>query len=251
VSRLAFSQDPARLRLLISSDPPHADCVSLRLNDEGVDVLLEGHAPAVLAWEGYGHTDPEGWVLSGMWNQVSGNAPALGLHVTGRYENECGELFTARHWWLSGPARGRELTMVPRDTFWPPHADYDTLRALLDVLHARPELRSTLENPERMWQLAGDLTRGSLNDPAQHSGVMRETVDITATMRVLGYVHPFRRPIAGEPLQTLEHIVERVHARLDASPWREGRKANDADITRIVCEEYYDVRPWPFGALVR
>ena len=260
MSRLAFSQDPARLRLLISSDPPHANCVSLRLNDEGVDVLARGLDPAVLPWQAYAprysavlRKAPDGWIVNAYGS--SSESPGIGIRVSGLYKKACGRIIDATStWWreLTHPDGSDDTDVLPVVSLGPfaGRAPLDTVGALMRVLAARPELRPQLEQPERAWRLATDLHARLLRYPVRHVGVLRDTIDTITALRALGYVHPFGRPIAGEPKPSLEEVVRRTHEHLDASPWREGRKASDAEITRIVCEEYYDIDPWPFAALV-
>ncbi|MCU1375436.1 MAG: hypothetical protein JWO68_2722 [Actinomycetia bacterium] len=129
-------------------------------------------------------------------------------------------------------------------------AETATFSALCTLLRRRPDLRDRLGSRERATRLAADLAPGARPAVPERVGARRRTLEILTAMRLLRLVHPIDgRPLPGDVLPERDDAVRLVRARLAANPWAAGVHVSDADVGEALDHDYYDVDPWPFGAL--
>lgn len=111
------------------------------------------------------------------------------------------------------------------------------------------ERPGSLGDPARMRRLAGAIATGMLGEPVVYEGVRRDAVDLHTAMRSEGLVHEFGRPLWSAATDA-EDAIDRVARRLAANPYRQDRPIDRATVSDYVHRHYFDLRPWPFGALV-
>jgi hypothetical protein len=107
------------------------------------------------------------------------------------------------------------------------------------------------EDPQRLARLAADMSRRMLPFQTSGGGIRGQTVDIEYAMTRCGFVHRFNRPLPGEPMPSVDEVVDRVAERLAHSRSPSARSIARSAIQRIARSEYLAVEPWPFAALVR
>jgi hypothetical protein len=119
------------------------------------------------------------------------------------------------------------------------------------LLAKRTDLQLRLGDPIRMADLLRDLKQHRLPVVHAHLGVRTESVEIRTAMRGANVVHPLGgRPVPGDILVDREEAVSKIAARLATIPYSRGSKVVSKHIEEILDAEYFDVEPWPFGALV-
>ena len=125
-----------------------------------------------------------------------------------------------------------------------------TLAALVAALAARPELRVGLADPAHVARLARDVGVWPLTYKAERNGLGRGTAEALRSMRALGYRHALGgRPLAGDPLPSVDEVVDAVLADVGRNPSARGIRLDRGRMTKLVRRHYLDVDPWPFAAL--
>ncbi len=113
-----------------------------------------------------------------------------------------------------------------------------------------PELRSRLEDNDRVRRLASELDSQRLKLAEQGTGIAHDAVDIHFALTRLGYTHRYTRPLPSSSQPTAAEVTDRVCAALAANPYRIGRETDRDQVKRIVRRDFVDVEPWPFGSLL-
>jgi hypothetical protein len=237
----------------------------LSLSAAGVAVDVPGCEPVTLAWEDYGQLDPvldgkpprDGWMIA-PWSSGRAGAFGVGVRVCGRHE-----VATAPHaaaattGWLritgakGSNFAGRSLPVLPggsASTMFT--AERWTLIALCALVHSDPQLQTRLDEPERMQQLARDVQGGMRTLPPIATGLGHDATDIHFALLQGGFVHRFGRPLTTSELPPLDQVADDVAARLAANPQRAGRVTERAELERIIRQDFHEVEPWPFAALI-
>jgi hypothetical protein len=129
--------------------------------------------------------------------------------------------------------------------------DRCTLEALCWTLAHRPEIRPRLASGVRVERLLLDLSHRVLGmGVGGPFGFARASVEVGTAMSQLNIQHPcLGRPIPGEPLRSFEATVQQVKQYIERNPYARDVSIGEAFIAEKLREYYYDVEPWPFGAL--
>ena len=101
-----------------------------------------------------------------------------------------------------------------------------------------------------MTRLAADMAEGMLDAASYPDGLGRDTTDIHVAIRQAGLAYPYGRPLTKIGLPQLGPAADKVEANLRANPYREGRPIDRNEVERLIRDDYLDVKPWPFAALV-
>lgn len=237
--------------------------IALRFESSGAGVLLPAYPDLLLPWERYGSVRwimdgpaQDGWLVVAF---VDGRAPAgIGVQVSGTFAVASHELFAAtmtrwrryHHWWGSGTWTGHTLPLIPDVLHATCAKERATVRALIGVLTARPELRDRLGDSDRMTRLARDLAARPLGVVYERTGMTRDALDIVHAMHRAGFVHRFGRPLPGDVLAPLAEVVSRTQQQLATNPYRQGRHTDDRIVEKYVRRNYTDVEAWPFDGLM-
>jgi hypothetical protein len=258
MSDIVFENDRSGGLLVAGHQRRRAD---LLLAEASASLLAFRCAPVALPWVAYHDT---GWMRDGppvdAWGvsqQLSGRTFGIGVVVTGQLDADARAIYgatTTRSQRLSGfvPGGARQhVVPIVVARFVYTEFEYPVLRTLCQVLADRPELRSALADPSRVGRLAADLSSTNLKFAPDHagSGVRPSSVDLGVAMARCGYHHKYNRPLPGDPLPTVDEIVDRVQQRLHQNPPGPGHDVEREDIERLARRAYLDVEPWPFQAL--
>lgn len=129
-------------------------------------------------------------------------------------------------------------------------ASRDTVRALVVVLAASPDVRARLVDRDRIVRLAADLSSDAVEAVwPEVYGFRRQTIEIETALRSLGFEHRWGRPLPGDQLPTVPDAVERVLHWVSLNPYAAGVEIDRHRVEKLVRRLYLDVQPWPFGAL--
>jgi hypothetical protein len=245
-------------------------CIVLRFLREGAEAAY-ADGPLVLPWDAYEVGRPgvdgatEGWRIvpfgagSGIPLQRDAFGVAIVLH--GHLRSAGHEAWrTTMPWWRRalkwddgfGTSADPLLVLLPSySVFTRATRGRVVLDALARVLHDRPPIRAALDSPERMPRLAGALAGALPRQREPRTGVRRDHVDIEVARIAAGFVHRYGRPLPGDPMPALDDEVAEVRRRLAQNPYRHDRDpVDDAVIAAWLRRNYFDVEPWPFGALL-
>jgi hypothetical protein len=241
--------------------------VALRLQPEGAEVGSGTLAPVLLQWSEYralgglgGPDDADGWRL-GAFSHGRGGPFGIAVLLGGHCVAACHDLWRAtmpRHrryqaFWQGTTGRlVRVLPIMPSSSaFTRCERERTTLEVLGSVVHERSDVRGALESAWAAAQLANDLSEHLLGPPKYAIALHRDEVDIEVARIAAGFVHRYGRPLPGDPMPSLEGAVAEVRRRLANNRYRHDRDpVDDAVIARWLRRNFFDVEPWPFGALL-
>jgi hypothetical protein len=115
----------------------------------------------------------------------------------------------------------------------------------------RSELQRRLGDPIRMQNLLRDLREHRLPVVRTHLAVRKESVEIRTAMRGASIVHPLGgRPVPGDQLVDRDEAVSKISARLATTPYARSLKGISRHVEEVLDEDYFNIEPWPFAALV-
>ena len=253
----ALDTDAAgRVRFVPNGAPALA---TLTFGQEGLSVSIDSVGVVVLPWDLWGavnvnldsSTDRDGWVLA------TSEDAAVHLRVTGALQRDARALLAANRRLgrtvrkLGRTSGGAAITVLTAGYVSTFRHEMETLNVLCRLLHDRRALRERLGDRSRMSLLVAELRRGiHVGGRPGHFGVRRDSVDVDVAIRGAGLAWPYGRPLSPTERPSLDSAVERVEQRLQANPYRAGRRLDHDLVVHIVRKEVVDVEPWPFSALV-
>lgn len=124
-----------------------------------------------------------------------------------------------------------------------------TVDALCQVLAGEPSWRAGLADRGRVLRLAADLNGGWRGTIVERSGLRRARVETMTALQRCGFVHRYRRPLAGDVLPPLDEVVARLRAFVEANPYAHDVDVPDELLVEVAERDYLAIEPWPFGAL--
>ena len=129
--------------------------------------------------------------------------------------------------------------------------EMETLNALCRLLHDRHACASASATGRGCHCSSPSCAAASTSAGGPGTSVSGATAS-TSTWRsaVPGLAWPYGRPLSPTERPSLDSAVERVEQRLQANPYRAGRRLDHDLVVHIVRKEVVDVEPWPFSALV-
>ena len=158
--------------------------------------------------------------------------------------------------WLAtvGNSRHRHTTVVPLckycGTPYQPR-ERTTLSILCRFLAHRPDLRPRLHDVTRMNALVAELCAGAQADLEAKIYFRRNRIKIRRAMTALGLVHPWGRPIPGQPPKLDQNAAANAVSDYMTSHRLATRGITRNEIEATLKEEYFSVAPWPFFELIR
>ncbi len=236
---------------------------TLCFGQEGMAASIDDVGVVVLPWALWGvlnvslDASPgrDGWVLASMGHHDPSGG--IELRVAGEPERQAARLAAANRRWgrtvrqLRQSSGGSALAVLPAGYFSTFQHELETLSMLCRLLHDRPALHERLGDRSRMSILAAELRSGiRIGGRPGHFGVRRDSVDVDVAIRSAGLNWRYGRPLSPNERPALDSAVERVEQRLQANPYRAGRRLDHDLVVHIVRKEVVDVEPWPFSALV-
>ena len=119
------------------------------------------------------------------------------------------------------------------------------------LLAKRVELQLRLGDPIRMRNLLRDLREHRLPVVHAHLAVRTESVEIRTAMRGASIVHPLGgRPVPGDVLVDRDEAVSKISARLATTQHARNPRGVSKHVEEVLDDEYFNIEPWPFAALV-
>ena len=252
-------------RLLAGAPSGRRPLTAMRFLPDGLGVSAPSCAEVALPWDLFGHlhsimdgdAPQDGWSLV-PWADGRGGAFGVAVRVSGTLEAAATSILKATStFWRkfqgagSSILTGRSLPVLTAATLATTYSpELATLSVLCLLLCNEPPLRPRLDDASRMERLAADIERGMLSPPSYPDGLGRDTTDIHVAIRQAGLAHPYGRPLTKTGLPQLDAAADKVEANLRANPYREGRPIDRGQVERIIRDDYLDVEPWPFAALV-
>jgi hypothetical protein len=239
--------------MLIIPNDGWAPTAGAAIAPDGLHLFLDP-LDVVLAWE------PKQWSF-GWWvvDRAGGHGLAVDVsgaaaEVTVDLRERCTNLWRSLHRLTSDAER--PISSIPIDasaTAWTRASELALLNALGRLLAERPGTRDRMREPGCLDRLLADM-----RDDARHrhrsggvdGGIRPKTVDIETELRAIDLRHPLDgRPVPGDPVPDRDDVIEQVVARVARHPFAAQMKVTRHDVARIVDHDYFDVDPWPFGAL--
>lgn len=245
---------------------PSRRAADLLLVPDRAELHWQGNV-VVLPWDrfdGARIADPDGsrWAVVGNREGQRSGPSGSAIAVTGELRPVCTELVNRlpRSLLPSPLFYRRTRSLRERDLMalkvrrWPDERDNasrDTVRALVGVLAARPQLRARLADGRRVRRLAIEMSAAAcmMANPEPPDGIRRQTMEIGTAMRALGFTHRYGRPVPGDQLPALEDAVALVMERIATNPHAVGVEIDRDRVRHFVDRRYLGVRPWPFAAL--
>jgi hypothetical protein len=200
----------------------------------------------------------DGWSIV-PWAVGRGGEFGVAVRVSGTLEAAAGKILRATStFWRrfsgagSSSLTGRSLPVLTGATLATTYSpERATLKVLCLVLCNDSFLRPRLDDASRMDRLAADMEGGMLSAPSYPDGLGRDATDIHVAIRQAGLAHLYGRPLTKKTgLTQLEAAADEVEANLRANPYREGRPINHGQVEQIIRDDYLNVQPWPFAALI-
>lgn len=215
--------------------------------------VVDGRRSLLLPWDSVGDPETERsvWTI-GPAVQTRGGAHGLGVALAGDLRREAyatfGEPSLVAQ--LLGLVDDRTVVLSRRSgPLWRASALHQTLAMLCRVVAEQTAWRAGLGDPARVARLADDLNRRAVVVVVEGSPLRRATVEAVTALQRSGFVHRYGRPLDGDVLPSVDHVVATTRAFVDRNPYARGVEVSD-DLLREVAErDYLGVEPWPFGAL--
>jgi hypothetical protein len=231
-------------------------CVTVELTPDAALARAAVGEDAVLPWSS---CDPHGAMLDpskaawqfAAWRTGKSAPSGVAIAASGRCTLD---LEPVRRWlpWYRRIGRGSAgtLPVLTATLLSEGHPERDTLQVLTMLLVDQPATRAHLGDGDRVTRLAADLKAGLRRVVPPPGALRRDAMDVQVALRLCGYSHRYGRPLRPAPRPPFEVVVEHTRERIQANPYREGRELDDALLRRVARDTFYDVRPWPFGALI-
>jgi hypothetical protein len=230
------------------------------LRPDGLVLAARG-ATACLAWEDHddgqwrpGRSRPNGWWVT-WYTSGRGGVIGVAIGVKGEAAAATAAVRAATNTWLSRFHRlVEDGTAVALRLDWrisrSVDAERDTLSALCRLLAERPPVRSRLADRHRVGMLIEAMATGAVRGRPDALGVRRSTMEVLAAMRSLGHRHRVGgRPLPGDPLPSVEMVVDQVLDHVARNPYAQGVSLERAAVAKLVNRHYLGIEPWPFAAL--
>jgi hypothetical protein len=244
-ARLLFFVEDRTGHLVAASRAP-GRLVRIAFGVAALDVIGPDGSLAALPWDGArvpiaapGAPAKDAWRIEDF--ATSRQHPAgIAVRVTGAFETRCARIadatrsWTYRLYWANAFAAGAALPILRGGGFDVAQVEREreTLRALVELLAARPEVRPRLAASDRVARLGADITAHVVARPAVQRGFRYRTSDLLDAVRAAGLWHPLGRPVPGDALVPLDEAVARVRSALHNGRHHFAAGADDATIER-------------------